>query len=43
MNIHPCARTCAAGRGLLAERILKEGWTPGRAAVIDPVTCVPGA
>ena len=32
MNIHPCARTCAAGRGLLVKRILEQGWTPAEAA-----------
>ena len=32
MNIHPCARTCAAGRGLLVKRILEQGWAIEAAA-----------
>ena len=32
MNIHPCARTCAAGRALLVKRILELGWSAGAAA-----------
>ncbi|HUJ29233.1 MAG TPA: IS481 family transposase [Myxococcales bacterium] len=38
MNIHPCARTCAAGRGLLVERILRQGWTPAAAATAAGVS-----
>ena len=38
MNIHPCARTCAAGRGLLVERILRQGWTPAGAAAAAGVS-----
>ena len=32
MNIHPCARTCAAGRALLVRRVTEEGWTARAAA-----------
>ena len=32
MNIHPCARTCAAGRGLLVKRVLEQGWAIEAAA-----------
>jgi transposase len=32
MNIHPCARTCAAGRGLLVKRILEQAWAIEAAA-----------
>ena len=31
MNIHPCARTCVAGRALLVKRV-ENGWSPKRAA-----------
>ena len=27
MNIHPCARTCAAGRAMLVKRVLELGWS----------------
>jgi len=27
MNIHPCARTCAAGRAVLVKRVLELGWS----------------
>ena len=27
MNIHPCARTCAAGRVMLVKRVLELGWS----------------
>jgi len=32
MNIHPCARTCAAGRALLVNRVTREGWSVVEAA-----------
>ena len=32
MNIHPCARTCAAGRALLVKRILELKWSVAMAA-----------
>ena len=32
MNIHPCARTCPAGRALLTRRVLSLGWSVGEAA-----------
>src|SRR5262252_1810704 len=27
MNIHPCARTCAAGRALLVKRVVEQSWS----------------
>lgn len=38
MNIHRSARTCAAGRALLVERILRQGWTPAGAAAAAGVS-----
>jgi len=32
MNIHPCARTCAAGRALLVKRVLELNWSVAMAA-----------
>ena len=32
MNIHPCARTCAAGRALLVKRVLELSWSMQQAA-----------
>lgn len=32
MNIHPCARTCPAGRALLVGRVLNQGWAISEAA-----------
>ena len=38
MNIHRSARTCVAGRALLVERILRQGWTPAGAAAAAGVS-----
>ena len=38
MNIHRCARTCAAGRALLVDRVLMQGWTPAEAATAAGVS-----
>ncbi|TMA41500.1 MAG: IS481 family transposase [Deltaproteobacteria bacterium] len=32
MNIHRCARTCAAGRALLVDRVMQQGWSVEAAA-----------
>src|SRR5690348_6836748 len=32
MNIHPCARTCLAGRALLVRRVTSFGWSIGQAS-----------
>jgi transposase len=38
MNIHSCARTSPAGRGLLVRRITDEGWSVADAAAAAGVS-----